>query len=48
MTLAYKGFGLNLTSSYTFGGDIYNSTIADAVENIDPYFNVDVRAFTDR
>ena len=48
LTLAYKGFGLNLTSSYTFGGDIYNSTIADAVENIDPYFNVDVRAFTDR
>lgn len=44
----YKGFTLNLSMSYTFGGDIYNTTLADKVENIDPHVNVDRRAFTER
>lgn len=47
-TLRYKGFNLNITASYTFGSDIYNTTLQGKVENIDPYYNVDERVFTDR
>lgn len=47
-TLRYKGFSLNLTTTYTFGSDYYNSTLQDKVENIDIYHNVDARALTDR
>lgn len=47
-TIRYKGFSLSLTTSYTFGGDIYNSTLQGKVENINPKQNVDVRAYTER
>ena len=47
-SLTYKGFTLNITTGYKFGGDAYNSTLADKVENINPWENVDRRAFTDR
>lgn len=47
-TLRYKGWSLNFVFSYTFGGDIYNKTLWEKVENIDPRYNVDERAFTDR
>lgn len=47
-TLRYKGWSLNLVFSYTFGGDTYNKTLWRKVENIDPLYNVDARAFTDR
>ena len=47
-TLRYKGFSLNIATSYTFGADIYNTTLQGKVENIDPYYNVDARVFTDR
>ncbi len=47
-TLRYKGFTLNVVTSYTFGGDIYNSTLQGKVENIDIEGNVDERAFTQR
>ena len=47
-TLRYKGWSLNLVFSYTFGGDTYNETLWEKVENIDPRYNVDARAFTDR
>jgi len=48
-TLRYKGFSLSVSTTYTFGGDYYNSTLQNKVENItDPYHNVDERAFTDR
>ena len=47
-SVSYKGLSVSLTASYTFGGDIYNTTLYEKVENIDPYFNVDERAFTDR
>ena len=46
--LTYKQFSLTLNFSYRFGGDIYNSTRAGKIENIDPQKNVDVRAFTER
>ena len=47
-TLRYKGWSLNFVFSYTFGGDTYNKTLWEKVENIDPRYNVDERAFTDR
>jgi TonB-linked SusC/RagA family outer membrane protein len=46
--LEYKGFGLNVTGTWRFGGQIYNNTLADKVENADIRFNVDRRIFTDR
>jgi hypothetical protein len=47
-TFRWKGFSFNISTTYTFGGDYYNTTLQNKVENIDPYHNVDVRAFTDR
>ena len=47
-TLRYKGFTLSVTTSYTFGADFYNTTLQSKVENIDPYKNVDARAYTER
>ncbi len=47
-TLRYKGFSLSVSTSYTFGGDYYNTTLQSKVENIDPKINVDARAYTDR
>lgn len=47
-SLSYGGFTLNVTAAYKFGGDIYNTTLANKVECIDPYGNVDRRAFTER
>ncbi len=47
-TVRWKGLSFSLSTSYTFGGDYYNSTIQDKVENIDKYHNVDARALTDR
>lgn len=46
--LIYKQFSLNMSFSYRFGGDMYNSTRVSKIENIDPQKNVDVRAFTER
>ncbi len=47
-TIRYKGISLTINTSYTFGSDFYNTTLQSKVENIDPYKNVDERAFTDR
>ena len=47
-TLRYKGFSLSVSTTYTFGGDYYNTTLASKVEDIDKYHNVDARAFTER
>ena len=44
----YKGFSLSVSAGYTFGGDIYNTTLAKKVENINAKENVDRRAFTER
>lgn len=40
----YKQFQLSFSLYYRFGGDIYNQTLVDRVENADPRFNVDRRA----
>ena len=44
----YKGFSLNVTCRYQFGGQVYNQTLVDKVENADLNYNVDRRIYTDR
>ena len=44
----FKGFSVNVGMTYRFGGQIYNQTLVDKVENVDPYGNVDARALKDR
>lgn len=44
----YKDFTLFIATRYSFGGDIYNSTLVNRVEGIDPRKNVDSRVFEDR
>ena len=46
--LQYKNFSLTASFSYRFGGEMYNSTRALKVENVNPRKNCDVRAFIDR
>lgn len=41
----YKGWILNMNFGYTFGGKIYNSTLLNRVENVNPRNNVDRRAY---
>ncbi|MBR1706202.1 MAG: SusC/RagA family TonB-linked outer membrane protein [Bacteroidales bacterium] len=47
-TFRWKGLSLSVSTTYTFGGDFYNTTLQNQVEKIDPYHNVDARAFTER
>ncbi len=44
---AYKGFTLNVIFNYSYGGQIYNQTLVDKVENSDKFGNVDRRVLTD-
>ena len=46
--LKYQRFSMSMYFSYRFGGEMYNSTRAAKVENINPRYNADVRAFTER
>ncbi len=46
--LMYRNLSLNVNFSYRFGGDMYNSTRMSKVENINPQYNADLRAFTER
>lgn len=46
--LKYQRLSLSVNFSYRFGGEMYNSTRAAKVENINPRYNADVRAFTER
>lgn len=48
VTAEYKGFGFSTTFRYLAGGDMYNQTLVDRVENIDIDFNVDRRVFLGR
>lgn len=43
-----KGWGWNVTVNYRWGGQIYNQTLVDKVENAQMQFNVDRRVLTDR
>lgn len=44
----YQGFAVNASFSFRFGGQLYNQTLIDKIENADKLFNVDARVFTDR
>ncbi|MCC8408179.1 SusC/RagA family TonB-linked outer membrane protein [Mucilaginibacter sp. UR6-1] len=46
--ITYKQFQLSFSLYYTLGGQIYNQTLVDRVENADPRFNVDRRALEQR
>ncbi|MBL1409465.1 SusC/RagA family TonB-linked outer membrane protein [Sphingobacterium faecale] len=41
----YRGFELGLALDYRYGGQIYNQTLVDRVENVNPRNNVDERAY---
>lgn len=47
-TAEYKGVGLSATFSYLGGGQMYNYTLVDRVENIDVDYNVDRRVLLGR
>jgi len=46
--LTYRGFSLNISMLYSYGGFIYNSTRAQRIEQINPMYNSDRRAYTER
>lgn len=48
LSAQYRNIGLNIALSYRWGGQIYNQTLVDKVENADVKYNVDRRVFTDR
>lgn len=45
---SYQGFIVNVGMMYEVGGQIYNQTLVDKVENADLTLNVDRRIFSDR
>lgn len=47
-SFGYKNFSMSLNFQYTLGADLYNSTRAGRVENINPRQNADLRAFKER
>ncbi|MNL19159.1 hypothetical protein D3C87_1403460 [compost metagenome] len=46
--LQYKNFIVNATCRYIFGGQTYNTTLVNRVENANIYQNVDLRVLSDR
>lgn len=43
VSAGWKGITFNMIASYRFGGDIYNTTLIDRVENINGFGNLDKR-----
>ena len=44
----WRGLSVSIASQYKFGGQYYNKTLVDKVENANLRYNVDRRAYTDR
>lgn len=44
----YKGFSLSMYLTYRLGGETYNQTLVDRVENADKRYNCDRRVLKDR
>lgn len=44
----WKGFSINTSFYYRLGGQMYNQTLVDKVENCDMTYNVDHRVYTGR
>lgn len=47
-SFTYKGFGIDMNFAYKFGGQSYNSTLMDKVENADLIYNADKRVLAMR
>jgi TonB-linked SusC/RagA family outer membrane protein len=47
-SVIYKSFMLEVSFYTRLGGDIYNQTLVDRVENANPWYNVDARALEER
>lgn len=45
--IGWKGLYFNLTFQYQYGGQVYNQTLVDKVENSNKYKNVDKRVLTE-
>ena len=48
LTGEYNGIGVNVTLSFLAGGQMYNYTLVDRVENVDVTYNVDRRVLLGR
>ncbi|MGN6509522.1 MAG: TonB-dependent receptor domain-containing protein [Chitinophaga sp.] len=46
--LRYRNFSMNLSFGYRFGGQLYNQTLIEKVENADYDYNVDARVYESR
>lgn len=46
--LRWHGFQFNMIFRYSYGGQIYNQTLVDKVQDADLRYNVDRRVFTER
>lgn len=44
----YKRFTIGVNARYSIGGYVYNNSRSSRIEQINPKYNADVRAFTDR
>lgn len=44
----YRGFSFNTSFGYRFGGQLYNETLIEKIENANRFLNVDARVFYDR
>lgn len=44
----WKGLTVNMTFRYRLGGQMYNQTLVDKVQDVDPRYNCDRRAFEER
>lgn len=44
----YSGFSFNTSFGYRFGGQLYNETLIEKIENADRFLNVDARVYYDR
>ena len=48
LNFEWKGFSVNTSFFYKVGGQYYNQTLVNKVENVDIQYNVDKRMLTDR
>lgn len=46
--IIWKNWSLNVLMRYSFGGQVYNSTLAERVEGVSPYANADKRVLSER
>lgn len=47
-TFNYKRFSVQVATNYSLGGDVYNQTLVNKVENNDPLVNADKRVLQER